>query len=63
MTVPKSKKKSGHCRGKARYRDQKEALYALHLIQRHGEERDHTPKKCYYCETCQGWHLTKRTKP
>ncbi len=45
------------CKGKVRYRDQDEALAALHLIIS-GDVREKTPKRTYFCEDCAGWHLS-----
>ena len=55
------------CKWKVRYRDQKEALQALHRIQANRsflivEGREHNRRECrvYVCPTCMGAHLTSK---
>ena len=45
------------CNGKVRFRDDKEALRALHLIQNYSE-RSKVAVRCYSCPRCKGVHLT-----
>lgn len=62
MTRPASKRICPSCCGKVRYRDQKEAQRALHLILSSDDKRTRTPKRAYECPGCKGWHLTRQGK-
>lgn len=51
------------CRGKTRYRDQQEAVEALHRLQVKSK-REVQPTRVYECPICNGYHLTsKEYKP
>lgn len=65
-SLPKASRLRGNCStGKVRFRDHKEAVAALHKTQ---NARDHAlftsgeshrrEKRTYYCDLCQGHHLT-----
>lgn len=48
--------------GKRRYRDQAEAIGAIHLFQHHST-RETIPVRAYECQWCQGWHTTSWETP
>jgi hypothetical protein len=45
------------CKGKVRYRDKQEADAAIKFIGK-GDQRQKTPGRSYFCESCRGWHLS-----
>jgi hypothetical protein len=47
------------CKGKVRYRDQREATAALHRLGT-GDTRERTPSRVYFCGVCKGHHLTAK---
>ncbi|MEJ7783188.1 MAG: hypothetical protein WKF96_00195 [Solirubrobacteraceae bacterium] len=47
------------CGGKRRYRDHAEATGALRRVAR-SSQRQKIPVRCYWCDTCKGWHITSR---
>lgn len=61
-TVRKRRKHntSRSCNGKTRFRDEKEAKQALHLIQ-NVNTRSKVPVRTYRCPRCHGVHLTAQS--
>lgn len=49
------------CRGKVRYRDEREADRALHTLHNYSEA-DRVPIRKYYCDACHGVHVTAMRK-
>jgi hypothetical protein len=47
--------------GKHTYRDRRSVISAINVVMRRRKNR---PKmlRPYYCDQCQGWHLTKQEK-
>lgn len=52
-------KRDRSCDGMRRYRDQAEAIGAIHLFQTHSG-RETIPVRAFACEHCGGWHSTTR---
>ncbi len=52
-------KRRNACRGRTRYRREKDAVLALRHIQALST-RERTPQRAYFCGKCQGWHLTSQ---
>lgn len=48
------------CARKRRFRDHAEAIRSLHNIESRGEARASRPCRTYFCDMCNGWHLTKQ---
>lgn len=58
----KRRHKSEHtCGGKRRFRDQREAINALHRI-RNRSTRSNVAVRVYFCPLCKGWHHTSKEK-
>lgn len=58
---PRSRKRSHStttCKGKRRFRDQREAESALHSIANRTGGEGRIPRRTYECPNCHGWHLT-----
>lgn len=56
-TKHRRRKRRNNCvTGKVRYRDQTEALAAIHGLKESDSEV--IPIRCYQCPKCNGWHLT-----
>lgn len=45
---------------KRRFRDQAQAIAALHRINNKIDRRDEKPVRAYQCPACKGWFLTSR---
>lgn len=52
-------KRKRACRGKMRYRDEKQASIALKQVQARST-RQKVPTRSYSCEHCHGWHLSSQ---
>jgi hypothetical protein len=65
--VDRTRKDAPTCAKKRRFRDHKQAIQSLHRIIGGGEKRRGSiPQRVYYCQTCNGFHLTSsagRTTP
>lgn len=47
------------CR-KRRFRSHDQAIIGIRLIRNHSD-RDRIPARAYYCDECNGWHLTSQS--
>ena len=56
--------------GKSRFRDHEQAVAALHRAVGHravaqalGVDCSRAEVRCYWCDSCSGWHLTSQREP
>lgn len=56
-----SRSKTRTCGGKVRYRDHDQAIRAIHRLQSRSS-REKQVKRAYWCDGCNGWHLTSRAQ-
>jgi hypothetical protein len=50
------------CGGKTRYASKEKALEMMGLLQEMRALGERTESRAYFCEKCDGWHLTSRRR-